>query len=70
MVIRLPTEWLKVLLHHIKILEDLDFHDIIVSLKASDVNLAVEAYKKAAAAFDYPLAPRHYRVWDIVFRVY
>jgi len=42
-------------LHHIKILEDLDFHDIIVSLKASDVNLAVEAYKKAAAAFDYPL---------------
>lgn len=42
-------------LHHIKILEDLDFHDIIVSLKASDVNLAIEAYKKAAAAFDYPL---------------
>lgn len=42
-------------LHHIKILEDLDFHDIIVSLKASDVELAIEAYKKAAAAFDYPL---------------
>lgn len=42
-------------LHHIKILEDLDFHDIIVSMKASDVNLAVEAYKKASQAFDYPL---------------
>lgn len=42
-------------LHHIKILEELDFRDIIVSLKASDVNLAVEAYKKAAAAFNYPL---------------
>ncbi|WP_027725015.1 flavodoxin-dependent (E)-4-hydroxy-3-methylbut-2-enyl-diphosphate synthase [Tuberibacillus calidus] len=42
-------------LHHIKILEDLDFHDIIVSLKASDVHLAIEAYEKAAAAFDYPL---------------
>ncbi|WP_438310953.1 flavodoxin-dependent (E)-4-hydroxy-3-methylbut-2-enyl-diphosphate synthase [Sporosarcina sp. FA9] len=42
-------------LYHIKILEDLDFHDIIVSLKASDVNLAVDAYMKAAAAFDYPL---------------
>ncbi|MDV6377915.1 flavodoxin-dependent (E)-4-hydroxy-3-methylbut-2-enyl-diphosphate synthase [Sporosarcina sp. GW1-11] len=42
-------------LHHIKILEDLDFHDIIVSLKASDVNLAIEAYKLASAAFDYPL---------------
>ncbi|NGP43544.1 flavodoxin-dependent (E)-4-hydroxy-3-methylbut-2-enyl-diphosphate synthase [Bacillaceae bacterium SIJ1] len=42
-------------LHHIKILEDLDFHDIIVSMKASDVELAVEAYEKAARAFDYPL---------------
>ncbi|SDK80535.1 flavodoxin-dependent (E)-4-hydroxy-3-methylbut-2-enyl-diphosphate synthase [Lacicoccus qingdaonensis] len=42
-------------LHHIQILEDLDFHDIIVSMKASDVNLAIEAYTKAAKAFDYPL---------------
>lgn len=42
-------------LHHIKILEDLDFYDIVVSMKASDVNLAVEAYEKAARAFDYPL---------------
>ncbi|MBC1520851.1 flavodoxin-dependent (E)-4-hydroxy-3-methylbut-2-enyl-diphosphate synthase [Listeria aquatica] len=42
-------------LHHIKILEDLDFHNIIVSLKASDVNLAIEAYDKASRAFNYPL---------------
>ncbi|MFA8439590.1 flavodoxin-dependent (E)-4-hydroxy-3-methylbut-2-enyl-diphosphate synthase [Pueribacillus sp. YX66] len=42
-------------LHHIQILEDLDFRDIVVSLKASDVNLAIEAYEKAARAFDYPL---------------
>ncbi|WP_379970212.1 flavodoxin-dependent (E)-4-hydroxy-3-methylbut-2-enyl-diphosphate synthase [Ectobacillus sp. sgz5001026] len=42
-------------LHHIKILEDLDFHDIIVSMKASDVNLAIEAYEKASRAFNYPL---------------
>ncbi|WP_416827244.1 flavodoxin-dependent (E)-4-hydroxy-3-methylbut-2-enyl-diphosphate synthase [Ectobacillus polymachus] len=42
-------------LHHIKILEDLDFHDIIVSMKASDVNLAIEAYEKASRAFSYPL---------------
>ncbi len=42
-------------LHHIKILEDLDFHDIIVSLKASDVRLAIEAYEKAAAVIPYPL---------------
>lgn len=42
-------------LHHIRILEDLDFHNIIVSMKASDVPLAIEAYKKAAESFDYPL---------------
>ncbi|WP_429948889.1 flavodoxin-dependent (E)-4-hydroxy-3-methylbut-2-enyl-diphosphate synthase [Enterococcus sp. AZ101] len=40
---------------HIEILEELDFYDIIVSLKASDVNLAVEAYTLAAQTFDYPL---------------
>lgn len=40
---------------HIKILEDLDFYDIIVSLKASDVNLAIKAYTLAAQTFDYPL---------------
>ncbi|PRX41686.1 4-hydroxy-3-methylbut-2-en-1-yl diphosphate synthase [Planifilum fimeticola] len=42
-------------LYHIGILEDLDFTDIVVSLKASDVRLAIEAYRKAAAAFRYPL---------------
>ncbi|RCW65355.1 flavodoxin-dependent (E)-4-hydroxy-3-methylbut-2-enyl-diphosphate synthase [Saliterribacillus persicus] len=42
-------------LHHIKILEDLDFHDIVVSLKASDVTLAIEAYEKAAEVISYPL---------------
>ncbi len=42
-------------LYHIGILEELDFRDIIVSLKASDVPMAIEAYRKAAAAFSYPL---------------
>ncbi|WP_163539616.1 flavodoxin-dependent (E)-4-hydroxy-3-methylbut-2-enyl-diphosphate synthase [Gracilibacillus sp. YIM 98692] len=42
-------------LHHIKILEDLDFYDIVVSLKASDVHLATEAYEKAAEVISYPL---------------
>ncbi|SFS79904.1 flavodoxin-dependent (E)-4-hydroxy-3-methylbut-2-enyl-diphosphate synthase [Marininema halotolerans] len=42
-------------LYHIGILEDLDFRDIIVSLKASDVRLATEAYKKAAEVIQYPL---------------
>lgn len=42
-------------LYHIGILEDLDFQDIIVSLKASDVPLAIEAYTKAAEKIPYPL---------------
>lgn len=42
-------------LHHIQILEELDFHDIIVSLKASDVRLAIDAYEKAAEQISYPL---------------
>ncbi len=42
-------------LHHIAILEELDFHDIIVSMKASDAPLAIEAYRLAAEAFAYPL---------------
>ncbi|PTX65033.1 4-hydroxy-3-methylbut-2-en-1-yl diphosphate synthase [Melghirimyces profundicolus] len=42
-------------LYHIGILEDLDFHDIVVSLKASDVPLAIEAYTKAAEKIKYPL---------------
>ncbi len=42
-------------LHHIRILEELDFHEIIVSMKASHVPLAIEAYRLAAEEFDYPL---------------
>lgn len=42
-------------LYHIRILEELDFHDIIVSLKASDVSMAIDAYMKAAERFHYPL---------------
>lgn len=40
---------------HIKILEDLDFHDIVVSLKASDVQMAIDAYTLASEEFNYPL---------------
>lgn len=42
-------------LYHIGILEELNFHDIVVSLKASDVSLAIEAYTKAAEKIKYPL---------------
>ena len=41
--------------HHIKILEDLEFYDIVVSLKATDVDLTVKAYELAASTIKYPL---------------
>ncbi|CAG7647970.1 flavodoxin-dependent (E)-4-hydroxy-3-methylbut-2-enyl-diphosphate synthase [Paenibacillus allorhizosphaerae] len=50
-----PEAMVESALFHIGILEELDFHDIIVSLKASDVPMAIAAYTKAAAAFKYPL---------------
>lgn len=40
---------------HIKILEDLDFYDICLSLKASDILMAIEAYELAANEIPYPL---------------
>lgn len=42
-------------LGHIRILENEGFSDIVVSLKASDVRLTVEAYRLASRTFDYPL---------------
>lgn len=42
-------------LAHVKILEALDFHDIVISLKASDIALTVEAYEKISQVCDYPL---------------
>ena len=40
---------------HVKILEDLGFYDIVISLKGSNVKETVEAYRLAAETFPYPL---------------
>ena len=40
---------------HIDILEELDFHNIVLSLKASNIDLAKEAYVLASNTFNYPL---------------
>lgn len=40
---------------HIQILEDLDFYDIVLSLKASNIDLTKEAYELASKTFNYPL---------------
>jgi len=41
-------------LGHVRILEDLDFHDIKVSLKASNIPMTVAAYRKLATLTPYP----------------
>jgi (E)-4-hydroxy-3-methylbut-2-enyl-diphosphate synthase len=40
---------------HVAILEELDFREIVISLKASDVPTMIRAYRLASQAFDYPL---------------
>lgn len=40
---------------HVKILEDLDFYNIAISLKASNLDLCIESYEEAARSFKYPL---------------
>jgi len=42
-------------MRHVRILEDLGFADTIISLKASDVNRMVAAYRLMAEKVDYPL---------------
>lgn len=42
-------------LQYIKLFEEMNFRDIIISLKASDVISTVEAYKRIAGLCDYPL---------------
>ncbi|HHV33228.1 MAG TPA: flavodoxin-dependent (E)-4-hydroxy-3-methylbut-2-enyl-diphosphate synthase [Acholeplasma sp.] len=41
--------------YHINILESLDFRDIVLSLKATDIATMIEAYELASKTFPYPL---------------
>src|SRR5262245_15552836 len=50
-----PEAMVESALNHAKILEDNDFFEFKVSVKASDVFLAVAAYQQLADACDYPL---------------
>jgi (E)-4-hydroxy-3-methylbut-2-enyl-diphosphate synthase len=40
---------------HVKILEDMGFYDIVLSLKGSDVRSTIAAYRSASERFPYPL---------------
>ena len=51
-------------LRHIRILEDLDFYDIALSLKASDLNLCIESYEEAANTIKYPLHLGRNTCWN------
>ncbi len=42
-------------LYHIKLLEKLDFYDIVVSVKSSNVKIMVETYRELAKTIKYPL---------------
>ncbi len=50
-----PAGIIESALGHVQMLEDLDFHDVIVALKASDVNMAIDAYSGFARERPYPL---------------
>ncbi|MBB4285948.1 flavodoxin-dependent (E)-4-hydroxy-3-methylbut-2-enyl-diphosphate synthase [Roseospira goensis] len=50
-----PEAMVQSALEHAKILEDNDFREFKISVKASDVYLAIAAYEALADACDYPL---------------
>ena len=50
-----PEHMIEAAKRHIQILEELDFHNISLSLKASNIDLTLEAYKLASQTFPYPL---------------
>jgi (E)-4-hydroxy-3-methylbut-2-enyl-diphosphate synthase len=50
-----PEAMVESALNHAKILEDNDFREFKISVKASDVFLAVAAYQQLAEVCDYPL---------------
>jgi len=51
---RLPELMVKAALDYIKIIEGLDFYDLMVSLKCSDVPQTIDAYRMMAQKCDYP----------------
>lgn len=50
-----PEALVESALRHVKLLNDCDFDDIVISIKSSDVWLMIAAYRLLAAKVDYPL---------------
>ncbi len=50
-----PEAMVESAFRHVKLLEDCDFYDTVISIKSSDVGNMVEAYSLVAQRCDYPL---------------
>lgn len=50
-----PESFIEAAKRHVDILTALDFHNIIISIKASNVLLTIKTYELAAKTFPYPL---------------
>lgn len=50
-----PEAMVESALSHVKILEECDFRDIVISIKSSNVPFSIEAYSLLSQAVDYPL---------------
>ncbi len=50
-----PEGMVESALSHIRLMEKYDFHDIVVSIKSSDVKKTIAAYRLARETFPYPL---------------
>lgn len=50
-----PENMVKTAKYHIGILEELNFYDIVLSLKATNMETMINAYRLASKSFNYPL---------------
>ena len=50
-----PQALVESALYHVSLLEKFDFHDIVISLKSSNVYTMIEAYRLLSSQCDYPL---------------
>lgn len=50
-----PEALVESALKHVKILEELDFFDIVISIKSSDVKMMIESYRLMSEKCNYPL---------------
>ncbi len=50
-----PEALVESAMHHAAMLERFDFHDIVISIKSSDVNRMIDSYRLAAERTQYPL---------------